>query len=114
MEANAPPQPLPAGHGHGAAEDSRAGRGGHPDRVQRRAGLPIRFFPVRILLADPDFAPEFRAETAAARVGSQCQGAGAPGRTRTCNPRLRRPVLYPVELRALCVKDPAGVGSPQI
>ena len=27
---------------------------------------------------------------------------GAPGRTRTCNPRLRRPVLYPVELRALC------------
>ncbi len=27
--------------------------------------------------------------------------AGAPGRTRTCNHRLRRPVLYPVELRAL-------------
>ena len=26
---------------------------------------------------------------------------GAPGRTRTCNPRLRRPMLYPVELRAL-------------
>lgn len=26
--------------------------------------------------------------------------SGAPGRTRTCNPRLRRPVLYPVELRA--------------
>ena len=26
---------------------------------------------------------------------------GAPGRTRTCNRRLRRPVLYPVELRAL-------------
>src|SRR5690606_36280444 len=26
--------------------------------------------------------------------------AGAPGRTRTCNHRLRRPVLYPVELRA--------------
>ncbi len=25
---------------------------------------------------------------------------GAPGRTRTCNPRLRRPMLYPVELRA--------------
>ncbi len=24
----------------------------------------------------------------------------APGRTRTCNRRLRRPVLYPVELRA--------------
>ena len=26
---------------------------------------------------------------------------GAPGRTRTCNPRLRRPMLCPVELRAL-------------
>ena len=26
---------------------------------------------------------------------------GAPGRNRTCNPRLRRPMLYPVELRAL-------------
>ena len=25
---------------------------------------------------------------------------GAPDRTRTCNPRLRRPVLYPVELQA--------------
>lgn len=26
---------------------------------------------------------------------------GAPGRTRTCGPRLRRPMLYPAELRAL-------------
>ena len=25
---------------------------------------------------------------------------GAPGRARTCDPRLRRPVLYPTELRA--------------
>ena len=25
---------------------------------------------------------------------------GAPGRTRTCDPRLRRPMLYPAELRA--------------
>jgi hypothetical protein len=25
---------------------------------------------------------------------------GAPGRARTCDPRLRRPVLYPAELRA--------------
>jgi hypothetical protein len=25
---------------------------------------------------------------------------GAPGRTRTCNSKLRRLVLYPVELRA--------------
>ena len=26
--------------------------------------------------------------------------SGAPGRTRTCDPRLRRPLLYPAELRA--------------
>ncbi len=26
---------------------------------------------------------------------------GAPGRIRTCDPRLRRPLLYPTELRAL-------------
>ena len=31
---------------------------------------------------------------------------GAPGRNRTCNRRLRRPVLYPIELRA-----PAGDSS---
>jgi hypothetical protein len=28
------------------------------------------------------------------------RAAGAPGRTRTCDPRLRRPMLYPPELRA--------------
>jgi hypothetical protein len=32
---------------------------------------------------------------------SACRASGAPGRTRTCDPRLRRPVLYPAELRAL-------------
>jgi hypothetical protein len=32
---------------------------------------------------------------------------GAPDRTRTCNRRLRRPMLYPVELRAL-----SFVGAP--
>ena len=35
--------------------------------------------------------------TAAAQL-PQC--GSAPGRTRTCDPRLRRPVLYPPELRA--------------
>jgi hypothetical protein len=28
------------------------------------------------------------------------ESAGAPGRVRTSNPRFRRPILYPVELRA--------------
>jgi hypothetical protein len=31
---------------------------------------------------------------------------GAPARTRTWNPRLRRPVLYPVELRARMIRWP--------
>jgi hypothetical protein len=37
-------------------------------------------------------------------VSHQCHTAraktGAPGRARTCDPRLRRPMLYPTELRA--------------
>jgi hypothetical protein len=33
----------------------------------------------------------------------------APGRTRTCDPRLRRPSLYPAELRGLVVGDCKGV-----
>ena len=31
---------------------------------------------------------------------------GAPGRTRTCNPQLRRLMLYPVELQALRLSIP--------
>ena len=27
---------------------------------------------------------------------------GRPGRNRTCNPRIRNPMLYPFELRARC------------
>lgn len=30
--------------------------------------------------------------------------ASTPGRTRTCDPRLRRPLLYPAELRALVTR----------
>ena len=30
---------------------------------------------------------------------------GAPGRARTCDPRLRRRVLYPTELRALASRS---------
>ena len=37
---------------------------------------------------------------------------GAPGRARTCDPRLRRPMLYPTELRARrsIVAEHCGVG----
>src|SRR3954469_18118437 len=44
---------------------------------------------------------------------STCAWCGAPDRTRTCYPRLRRPVLYPDELRALRATEPhfeAGSG----
>ena len=37
-------------------------------------------------------------------------GENTPGRTRTCDPRLRRPVLYPAELRAGRAVGP-GAGS---
>ena len=36
--------------------------------------------------------------------------SGAPGRTRTCNHRLRRPVLCPVELQALYCREFRVVG----
>ena len=42
MEANPPPQPLPAFRGHGVAEDSSPGRRGRSDRVHGRIGLPLR------------------------------------------------------------------------
>jgi hypothetical protein len=34
---------------------------------------------------------------------------GAPGGTRTHDHRLRRPVLYPAELRAHCLKATGGL-----
>ena len=39
----------------------------------------------------------------ACRASPLAQRVGAPGRTRTCDPRLRRPMLYPTELRARVV-----------
>ena len=40
---------------------------------------------------------------------AKCGLESAPGRTRTCDPRLRRPVLYPTELRARATADSAIV-----
>ena len=39
-------------------------------------------------------------------VRTSSRECGAPGRTRTCDPRLRRPVLYPTELRAQMAARP--------
>src|SRR3546814_8270983 len=43
---------------------------------------------------------EARSSCDRARMKPGSARLGAPGRTRTCNHRLRRPVLYTVELRA--------------
>ena len=63
-------------------------------KLVRPAGLEIavaarRFFRLRRVSK----LPRFESAGLSAKIG-------APGRTRTCNIRLRRPVLYPVELRA--------------
>src|SRR6187200_2634022 len=39
-------------------------------------------------------------QTGGRRGAASREAVGAPGRTRTFDPRLRRPVLYPPELRA--------------
>jgi hypothetical protein len=45
----------------------------------------------------------------------QANGAGAPGRTRTCDLRIRSPALYPTELRAqlelILQQSLAGLGE---
>jgi hypothetical protein len=38
-------------------------------------------------------------------------GRGRRGRNRTCNPRIRNPMLYPFELRALNQKFTIGARS---
>ena len=42
----------------------------------------------------------------------ESKSTGAPGRTRTCDPRLRRPVLYPTELRAHGLQSTSPCGAP--
>jgi hypothetical protein len=52
-------------------------------------------------LGSPDGSPSEPAASAASEPpGISGDPAGTPGRTRTCDPRLRRPLLYPTELRA--------------
>ena len=49
-----------------------------------------------------------RCRSSPRRFPNDSENIGAPDRTRTCDPRLRRPVLYPTELRARAsiVTDP--------
>ena len=64
----------------------------NPRRPDPQSGaLPTELRPPRLMCAVP----------APALPAAQSHSAdGAPGRTRTCNHRLRRPMLYPVELQA--------------
>ena len=63
------------------------------------------------------YAPGRTRRHGASRDIEHPQGANylrpyAPGRTRTCDPRLRRPVLYPAELRALVTSSARLRGDP--
>src|SRR5688572_26093185 len=44
-------------------------------------------------------------------IGVARAAGGLPGRTRTCDPQLRRLVLYPVELRAVARAKAGGRGE---
>jgi hypothetical protein len=82
----------------------------HRAQVARPAGLrllhpwpaPVRDNLQLSKIAPCDFVEPCDADSsafAAPRPASP-RSSGAPGRTRTCDPRLRRPMLYPAELRA--------------
>src|SRR5262245_8701472 len=76
---------------------SRVVRGGTEVRQRPFRGYGETAFAVRLLareMATPEAWPRRSSPERRAK-------SGAPGRARTCNPRLRRPVLYPIELRAL-------------
>src|ERR1700722_15996287 len=53
-----------------------------------------------MVLRYPALPGQIWQENRAIRAAEIVEFAGAPGRVRTSNPRFRRPILYPVELRA--------------
>ncbi len=55
--------------------------------------------PPRLAAPDPKSGASASSATPAT-LGENYDKSGTPCRTRTCNLRLRRPLLYPVELRA--------------
>ena len=47
--------------------------------------------------------------------GKSVNADGRRGRNRTCNPRIRNPMLYPFELRARCINSlPWKLLSPML
>ncbi len=76
----------------------------NPRRPESQSGaLPTELRSPHMYTRTPNYpinrAP-YASNPCAQSVNGCLQGTGAPDRTRTCNLRLRRPLLYPVELRA--------------
>jgi hypothetical protein len=75
----------------------------HEREISRRSSIflsvrfPVGFDPAAIALARRFLSPWPNQD--GGRL-SEPRRSGAPGRTRTCGPELRRLVLYPTELRA--------------
>ncbi len=69
-------------------------------RVYTRYAFPVNFwFTVRIIGRIRPCA-RYCGTALHARYGMDLVKNGVPGRIRTCDPKLRRLVLYPAELRA--------------
>ena len=109
--------PCAKASGDQPASNNLRVQGGLPPEARRaQGGAPGRVSPERHAGGMPQ-PGERRAGTrgrtpAAGMPAGQGVGGltGAPGRTRTCNPRLRRPMLYPVELQAPyreCIRNPS-------
>ena len=89
-------------------------RGHRAPRGRGKLGWLMGFEPTTTGITIRDSTPELqppprkpvRPAWEAGVVCAPLPGSGAPDRTRTCYPRLRRPVLYPNELRA-----PVGRGE---
>ena len=89
-------------------------RGHRAPRGRKKLGWLMGFEPTTTGITIRDSTPELqppprkpvRPAWEAGVVRAPLPGSGAPDRTRTCYPRLRRPVLYPNELRA-----PVGRGE---
>src|SRR5262249_35477500 len=93
----APPHRLPD-----ARTASRShGRGTKP---RGRSDVAALFEPAPVFLRD--FLTNMpHGERPVSKIGSEWRSqmrlsAGAPGRSRTCDPRIRSPMLYPTELQA--------------
>ena len=76
----------------------------------RRAGSQTSMKYARPAGLVPNRPRAGRTEKTRACRRAKAPGLSTPGRTRTCDPRLRRPLLYPTELRARAPRSLASFG----